>query len=112
MVGRLRRTGMTQDSPRLPLVRSMVVGVLAVAAALAAGHLVSGVLDPAASPFYAVGSTAIDLAPADVKDFAVRTFGTNDKLVLLGGMGVTLLLVAAAAGLLSRRRAGPGVTLA
>ena len=97
---------------RLPFFRAVVVGVLAVGAALAAGHLVAGLLNPAASPFYAVGSTAIDLTPTEVKDFAVRTFGTYDKLVLLGGMGLTLLVVAAVAGVLSRRRPGPGVTLA
>jgi DMSO/TMAO reductase YedYZ molybdopterin-dependent catalytic subunit len=102
---------MEQES-RLPFVRAVVVGVLAVGASLAAGHLVAGLLNPAASPFYAVGSTAIDLTPTEVKDFAVRAFGTYDKLVLLGGMGLTLLVVAAVAGLLARRRPAPGLTLA
>jgi hypothetical protein len=86
--------------------------VLAVLAALTAGHLIAGVLNPNASPFYAVGNTAIDLTPAPLKDFAVRNFGTNDKLVLLGGMAVVLLLFAAVAGLLSRRSPWPGVVLA
>lgn len=96
----------------MPFVRSVVAGVAAVASALAAGHLVAGLLNPAASPFYAVGGTAIDLTPTPVKDFAVRTFGTYDKLVLLGGMGLALLLVGAVAGLVSRRRRWPGVALA
>ncbi|MFD0199340.1 MULTISPECIES: molybdopterin-dependent oxidoreductase [Saccharothrix] len=85
-----------------------LVGLLGVAAALAAGHLVAGVVGPSASPFVAVGNTAIDLAPSSLKDFAVRAFGTHDKLVLLLGMAAVLLGVAVAAGLLSRRTPLPG----
>ncbi|GAB2995880.1 molybdopterin-dependent oxidoreductase [Saccharothrix stipae] len=89
-----------------------LVGLLGVAAALAAGHLVAGVVGPPASPFLAVGNTAIDFTPSPLKDFAVRTFGTNDKLVLLLGMAVVLLAAAVAAGLLSRRSPLPGTVLA
>ncbi|WP_123745157.1 molybdopterin-dependent oxidoreductase [Saccharothrix texasensis] len=89
-----------------------LIGILGVAAALAAGHLVAGVVGPSASPFLAVGNTAIDLAPSALKDFAVRTFGTYDKLVLLLGMAVVLLVAAVAAGLLSRRSPLPGTVLA
>ncbi|MBP2325944.1 DMSO/TMAO reductase YedYZ molybdopterin-dependent catalytic subunit [Kibdelosporangium banguiense] len=97
---------------RLSLLRSILVGVLAVLAALTAGHLIAGLLNPNASPFYAVGNSAIDLTPAPLKDFAVRNFGTNDKLVLLAGMAVVLLLVAAIAGIVSRRSPLPGVVVA
>jgi DMSO/TMAO reductase YedYZ molybdopterin-dependent catalytic subunit len=86
-----------------------VVGVLALAAALAAGHLVAGFVGANASPYLAVGNDAIDLTPLPLKDFAVRTFGTYDKLVLLSGMAVVLVLVAAVAGLLSRRTPWPGL---
>ncbi|MEU4740550.1 molybdopterin-dependent oxidoreductase [Actinosynnema sp. NPDC023658] len=89
-----------------------LVGILGVAAALAAGHLVAGVVGPSASPLYAVGNTAIDFTPSFLKDFAVRTFGTYDKLVLLLGMGVVLLVAAVVAGLLSRRTPLPGTVLA
>ncbi|MFI9007083.1 molybdopterin-dependent oxidoreductase [Actinosynnema sp. NPDC053489] len=89
-----------------------LVGVLGVAAALAAGHLVAGLVGPSASPFLAVGNTAIDLAPSGLKDFAVRAFGTHDKLVLLLGMAVVLLGAAVGAGLLSRRSPLPGTVLA
>ncbi|PXY32771.1 molybdopterin-binding protein [Prauserella muralis] len=85
--------------------------MLALAAALAGGHLVAAFVGPNASPYLAVGNSAIDLTPAWLKDFAVRTFGTYDKLVLLGGMAVVLVLVAVAAGLLSRRTAWPGVVV-
>ncbi|WP_026360425.1 molybdopterin-dependent oxidoreductase [Amycolatopsis nigrescens] len=97
--------------PRLGAAVAALVGVLALAAALAAGHLLAAFLGPNASPFLAVGNGAIDLTPVELKDFAVRTFGTYDKLVLLSGMAVTMLLAAAVAGLLSRRHALPGLVV-
>ncbi|QUQ70482.1 molybdopterin-dependent oxidoreductase [Kutzneria sp. CA-103260] len=90
----------------------MLIGVLGVAAALAAGHLVAAFIDPNASPFLAVGNAAIDLTPSWLKEFAVSSFGTADKLVLLTGMAVFLLVVAGVAGLLSRRNPIPGAALA
>ncbi|MEV0676588.1 molybdopterin-dependent oxidoreductase [Actinosynnema sp. NPDC050436] len=89
-----------------------LIGLIGVAAALAAGHLVAGLVGPSASPFLAVGNTAIDFTPSPLKDFAVRTFGTYDKLVLLVGMAVVLAALAVVAGLLSRRSALPGTVLA
>jgi DMSO/TMAO reductase YedYZ molybdopterin-dependent catalytic subunit len=89
-----------------------LIGVLSVTAALATGHVVAGVVGPTASPFLAVGNAAIDLTPHQLKDFAIRTFGTYDKVVLLGGMALTLLLLAVVAGLLSRRSLWPGQVLA
>lgn len=88
-----------------------VAGVLAAAAGTAAGHLVAGLVDPATSPVLAVGSTLIDLTPTPVKDWAIATFGTNDKLVLLSSVGVVTLVLAAVAGILSRRRRAIGVGL-
>ncbi|MFT7836284.1 molybdopterin-dependent oxidoreductase [Saccharothrix sp. BKS2] len=89
-----------------------LTGLLGVAAALAAGHLVAALVGPTASPFLAVGNTAIDFTPSWLKDFAVRTFGTYDKLVLLIGMAAVLAVAAVVAGLLSRRSATPGTVLA
>ncbi len=82
------------------------------AAALAAGHLVAAIVDPFASPFLAVGNTAIDLTPHPVKDFAIRTFGEHDKVVLRAGMAIVIAAAAAVAGLLSRRSPLPGTVLA
>jgi DMSO/TMAO reductase YedYZ molybdopterin-dependent catalytic subunit len=100
------------DQARLSLPRAVLIGVLSVAAALAAGHLVAGFVGPTASPLIAVGNSAIDLTPLWLKNFAVSTFGTWDKFVLLMGMTLVLLVVAAAAGILSRTKPWPGVTLA
>ncbi|GAA3552345.1 molybdopterin-dependent oxidoreductase [Amycolatopsis ultiminotia] len=102
---------MTKDDLRLRRPSAAVCGVLALLAALAAGHLVASFIAVDASPYLAVGSAAIDLTPTSLKDFAVRTFGTHDKEVLLGGMAVVMVVVAAVAGLVSVRRAWPGAAL-
>ncbi|MFE3174701.1 molybdopterin-dependent oxidoreductase [Amycolatopsis sp. NPDC059090] len=88
---------------RLRLPSAALCGVLALLAALAAGHLVASFISINASPYLAVGNGAIDLTPVQLKDFAVRTFGTHDKLVLLSGMAVVMVAVAAVAGMLSAR---------
>ncbi|MEO3937192.1 molybdopterin-dependent oxidoreductase [Dermatophilaceae bacterium Soc4.6] len=86
-------------------------GILAAAAGAAAGHLVAAFVNPAASPVLAVGSTVIDLVPTPLKEYAIATFGTNDKLVLVSSIGVVTLVLAAVAGVLSRRRPAVGVGL-
>ncbi|MGH3772291.1 MAG: molybdopterin-dependent oxidoreductase, partial [Pseudonocardiaceae bacterium] len=96
---------------RLPLAVAVLVGLLSMAAGLATGHLVGGFISPTASPFLAVGSGAIDLTPLRLKDFAVRAFGSYDKVVLLSGMAVVIGLVGVVAGLLSRRSRTPGLVL-
>ena len=73
-------------------------------AAVGVGHGVAGLIDPVASPILAVGSTLIDAAPTPAKEFAVRTFGTYDKPILIGSIGAALLVFAAALGLTAWRR--------
>jgi len=84
-------------------------GVLAALAGMALGHLVAAFVNPAVSPVLAVGSTVIDLTPTPVKEWAIAQFGTSDKLVLLASVGVATAVLAAAAGVLSRRRLGVGI---
>jgi DMSO/TMAO reductase YedYZ molybdopterin-dependent catalytic subunit len=93
----------------IPRSRAAVIGVLAVGAALGFGHLVAGVVSPASSPFLAVGDTVIRFSPQFLTEFAKATFGVADKPVLLAGMAVVIAVVAAAAGLASRRRLVPGL---
>ncbi|TWS21923.1 molybdopterin-dependent oxidoreductase [Tsukamurella sputi] len=81
-----------------------LAGVLAGAAGLAVAELVAAVAAPGASTLFAGGAAVIDAAPPWLKDFAVESFGTADKAVLLGSMGVVLALGAAIAGLLELRR--------
>ena len=55
-------------------------------------------------PIIAVGNRVIDSVPRWLKEFAVRSFGTNDKPVLLLSVLAVLVVAAAAAGRLAQRR--------
>ncbi|MGW3669032.1 sulfite oxidase [Streptomyces sp. NPDC005141] len=83
-------------------------GMLAGFAALAVAESVSALVRPEAGPVVAVGGAAIDRTPPAVKDWAIRHFGTNDKLVLQLGILAVLALFACALGVFAvrRRRAG------
>lgn len=95
----------------LPRWTAALVGVVSVAAAVGAGHLAAAFVAPAASPPLAVGGAVVRLAPLPLVEFATSTFGTADKPVLLTGVAVLLVAVAALAGLAARRRAGPAVAV-
>ncbi|GAB3073787.1 sulfite oxidase [Intrasporangium mesophilum] len=56
------------------------------------------------APIAAVSEAFIDRTPPWLKNFAVSTFGTNDKRALLVGVVVVLTLVCAGIGILARRR--------
>lgn len=88
-----------------------LAGVLAAGAGVGAAELVAR-LAGASSPIVAVGNAAIDFAPPFLKDFAVETFGTADKLVLIGGVIATLAFIAAAAGALGVTRRVPALVVA
>ena len=85
-----------------------VCGLLAAAAAVGIGQLFAGFTVPAASPVVAVGGAAIDQSPQAVKDWAISTFGTADKTVLLGGVLVVVFLYSMAVGVLAMRRLALG----
>ncbi|MGL5817625.1 MAG: molybdopterin-dependent oxidoreductase [Phycicoccus sp.] len=86
-------------------------GVLAAAGAAGAGHLVAAFVSPEASPVPAVGSAVIDLAPTPLKEWAISTFGTADKPILLGSVLVVALAGAGAIGVLARLRRALGLAL-
>jgi DMSO/TMAO reductase YedYZ molybdopterin-dependent catalytic subunit len=52
----------------------------------------------------AVGAAAIDATPEWLKTFAIREFGSRDKLALLIGIGTVLAIVAIVLGVVSVRR--------
>ncbi|MFJ3586760.1 molybdopterin-dependent oxidoreductase [Streptomyces sp. NPDC090127] len=91
-----------------------LAGLLAAFTALAVAELVAGLVRPAAGPVTVVGGAVIDRTPAGVKDFAIRTFGENDKTVLQLGILAILAVIAVALGMLSlryRRTGSAGVLL-
>ena len=61
------------------------------------------------SPLLAVGGAFIDRTPAWLKDWAVETFGTADKVALSVGIGVSLLALGALIGLLGGRSRNGGL---
>ncbi|WP_405497004.1 molybdopterin-dependent oxidoreductase [Streptomyces sp. NBC_00096] len=89
-------------------------GLLAGYAALATAELTASLVRPQAGPVTVIGESAIDRTPPALKDFAIRTFGQNDKLVLQLGILATVGLLAALLGVLAlrRRRTGAAGVLA
>ncbi|MFZ3492643.1 molybdopterin-dependent oxidoreductase [Streptomyces sp. 5.8] len=89
-------------------------GLLAGYAALAAAELTASLVRPQAGPVTVIGGAAIDRTPAALKDFAIRTFGENDKLVLQLGILATIGVLAALLGMfaLRHRRTGAAGVLA
>lgn len=90
-----------------------LAGLIAGFCALAAAQLVSALVRPEAGPVAAVGEAVIDRSPPALKEFAVRHFGTGDKLVLQLGIVVVLALFAMAVGVwaLHHRRTGSAAVL-
>ncbi|WP_367123606.1 molybdopterin-dependent oxidoreductase [Streptomyces phytohabitans] len=83
-------------------------GLLSGACALGVAELASVLVRREANPVVAVGGAVIDRTPTPLKEFAVRNFGTNDKLVLQLGILALLVLFAVVLGCLAlrHRRAG------
>ncbi|MFD7618921.1 molybdopterin-binding oxidoreductase, partial [Streptomyces sp. NPDC059802] len=88
-------------------------GLIAGFCALAVAQLVSAFVRPEAGPVTAVGGAVIDRSPPALKEFAVRHFGTGDKLVLQLGIVVLLAVFAMAVGVLAlhHRRTGSAAVL-
>ncbi|PWN02670.1 oxidoreductase [Nocardioides silvaticus] len=82
----------------------LAFGVLATLTGLGLAHAVAALTDADTSPVLAVGAAVIDLTPTPVKEWAIRTFGSADKPILVGSVMAGVLVLAAAAGLLARRR--------
>ncbi len=78
-------------------------GLAALAAGLAAASFVAAVAG-VAGPVESVGNRFVDGAPLWLKEWAIDTFGTNDKPVLVSGVFIALVVLAMAAGRLAMRR--------
>ncbi|MEU6278306.1 molybdopterin-dependent oxidoreductase [Streptomyces populi] len=94
--------------PRLAL--GALSGALAGFTALAVAELIAAAVRPQSGPVVAVGGASIDATPAGVKDWAIRRFGTDDKLVLQLGILTVLTVLALVLGVLSVRFRRAGVT--
>ncbi len=86
-------------------------GVASVVLGAGLGELIAALVAPSSSPFSVVGGTLIDLAPPWAKDAAISLFGTADKLALLIGIALVLLVASAGIGVLELRRPWFGAAL-
>ena len=83
-----------------------VVGLSSGIFAVSVGMVV-GALGDSRSSLDLVGSSFIDRTPRWLKELAIQTFGTNDKIALEVGMVGMLVIVSGILGLLSRERLAP-----
>ena len=84
-----------------------LLGLVATGFALASSELIAGLFVSAPSLVRTIGQRVIDITPGPVEDWAISTFGTNDKLVLIIGIVVVSLAIGALLGLLARDRPRP-----
>ena len=97
--------------PRRRRLTAAAAGVAAAVFGAGSGELVAVWLAPGASPFAVIGGALIDLAPPWAKDAAISLFGTSDKVALLVGVGIVLVLIAALAGLIELLRSPGGLVI-
>ncbi|MCH9701631.1 MAG: molybdopterin-dependent oxidoreductase [Actinomycetia bacterium] len=91
-----------------------VGGIAAAAVSVGVAQLAAALFGPQADVRTAVGASVIDLTPGPVKEWAIQTFGTADKLVLTALVLVVIALLAAVAGIAEsvRRPVGSAMILA
>ncbi|MFB1296657.1 molybdopterin-dependent oxidoreductase [Mycobacterium sp. pW049] len=86
-------------------------GIAAATVAVGVAQLVGAAFGPTADVRTAVGSSVIELTPGPVKEWAIDTFGTADKLFLSVMVLVTIAVLAAFAGMAESRRRPIGSTV-
>ena len=86
-------------------------GLIATLVGMAVGHITASLLNPDSSPVLAVGSAIIELTPQPIASEAIERFGSADKPILIGTVFAGVLVLAAVAGLLTRRKFAIGATM-
>jgi hypothetical protein len=87
-----------------PIVARMTAGLAAAAVALGVTQLAAAFFSPAADARTSVGTSVINLTPGPVKEWAIQTFGTNDKTFLTVMVVVVISALIAAAAIWERAR--------
>ncbi|UXA09437.1 molybdopterin-dependent oxidoreductase [Mycobacterium sp. SMC-2] len=82
----------------------MIAGVAAAAVALGIAQLVGIPFGARADARAAIGSAVVDLSPGPIKEWAIQTLGSLDKLFLAVAVLVAIAAIAAIAGTLETRR--------
>ena len=96
--------GSTAGAPHRRRLLGGAAGLLAGAAAVAASEAVAALLTGVTSPLLAVGNRAVDATPRPLKELAIRTLGAHDKPVLIGGVVLTVAVLAGLTGVVGVRR--------
>ncbi|MFF7291173.1 molybdopterin-dependent oxidoreductase [Microbacterium sp. NPDC008134] len=86
-----------------------LAGLISGAVFLAVAELFALLVARTASPILAVGGFVIDIVPQPFKEFAIATFGEYDKIALLAGLGLAVVIASAIGGILQLVRAPLGV---
>src|SRR5690606_11412803 len=86
-----------------------LAGVVGGAVFLATAELFALLVAREASPILAVGGFVIDIVPQPFKEFAIATFGEHDKIALLAGLGLAVVIASAISGVLQLVRPPLGV---
>ncbi|MBF4562071.1 molybdopterin-dependent oxidoreductase [Microbacterium sp. VKM Ac-2870] len=86
-----------------------LAGLVSGAVFLATAELLALLVARDASPILAVGGFVIDIVPQPFKEFAIATFGSNDKIALLAGLGLAVVIASAIGGVLQYVRRPLGV---
>lgn len=105
------QTGTTRGGRRLVWFAAALSGIVAAAVFLAIAELAALLFARGSSPLLTVGSFVIDIVPRWAKEFAIETFGSNDKIFLLVSLGVAVVIAAAIAGVLQQIRPPLGVVV-
>src|ERR1700741_3897454 len=87
-----------------PSSERMIAGVAAAFVSLGVAQLVAIPFGARADARTAIGSTVVDLTPGPIKEWAIQTLGSLDKLFVAIAVLVVIATIAAIAGTLETRR--------
>lgn len=104
-----RGTGTRQSRGKRFFFWAALSGVISGLVFLATAELFALIFARSASPILAVGGFVIDIVPQPFKEFAIATFGEYDKIALLAGLGLAVVIASAIAGILQLLRPPLGV---
>nr|BFF08744.1 hypothetical protein GCM10025699_00470 [Microbacterium flavescens] len=91
------------------LALSALAGIVGAGVFLAVAEVAALVVARESSPILAVGSFVIDIVPQPLKELAISTFGEYDKIALLLGLALAVVVASAVAGVLQYLRPPLGV---
>ena len=86
-----------------------LAGIVSAGAFLATAELLALLVARDGSPILAVGAFVIDIVPQPFKEFAIATFGEYDKIALLVGLALAVVVAASISGILEYVRPPLGV---